>query len=103
MPRKKERLVFDASPRAIAGWPARGANTSAGSHQQDSVEEFNVRPLRTSRRWSVNLPSQLYGKNYRLRRSASHVPGQSSPFDEPALSDNGDELRGLHLPAALVP
>jgi len=62
MPRKKEGFDIDASPRGIAGWPARGAGTSAGSHQQDVIERFDARPLRTSKRWSVNLPGYLYGE-----------------------------------------
>jgi hypothetical protein len=62
MPRKKEGLDIDASPRRIARWPARGASTSAGSHQQDVTEDFDACPLRTSKRWPVNLPGYLYGE-----------------------------------------
>jgi len=57
----KKRLDIDASPRGIAGRPARGAGTSTISQQQHIIEKFDARPLRTSRRWSVNPAGYLYG------------------------------------------
>jgi len=61
MPPKKEGGDVDASPRGIAGRPARGASTSMGSQQHYVIEELDARPLRTSRRWSMNLAGFLVG------------------------------------------
>jgi hypothetical protein len=61
MPPKKEGVDVNASTCGIAGRPARGASTSTVSQQQYIIETFDARPLRTSRRWSMNLAGYLYG------------------------------------------